>query len=568
MGKVVKLTSNLIFNKFFLQLIMTIFIISMAIFFISHEHLEVINIRNKLIQSNIWYVTLGIFVTGIYIWLQAMMYVHSFKATGVRISVISALRLFLKRNLVSVFLPAGGFSSLAFFTNEIESKGVNKSQIHLASTLFGFISIFSVVLVALPVLAFASLLHRLQWGTVLGFGFLLILIFLFFVFLRSIAIKGKVYQILSRLKPSLMLLLDDMIAQKINRKQVWLVLLMSTIIEIIGILHLYIAMLALGYEPSLPAAIIGYVVMVVILIASPVLRGLGAIEVSLTFILGQFGYPIVAAAAIVLLFRFFEFWLPLLAGLFSFVSKKDNLVLRVMPAIIIFLLGIVNILSAITPSIPDRIRFLQTLIPSEIITGSNGFVLVSGLLLSILSIYLLKGSRRAWYIGVALSLLSVFGHLLKAVDYEEAIVAFIALIVLLYTKKFYKLRPHPRFTKIGYTVLLYSIAALFCFGIISLYFIDKRHFGIDFEFWTSLKTIFHLFVLFDSTGLEPKTTFAKDFLYILYTAAGMVYLFVFFNLLKPYFAKPYNTDEEKELARKLVEKYGKSALDYFKTYPD
>jgi len=77
-----------------------------------------------------------------------------------------------------------------------------------------------------------------------------------------------------------------------------------------------------------------------------------------------------------------------------------------------------------------------------------------------------------------------------------------------------------------------------------------------------------LFVLFDSTGFEPKTTYAKDFLYMLYTAAGMVYLFVFFNLLKPYFAKPYNTDEEKELARKFEEKYRKSALDYFKTYPD
>ena len=44
--------------------------------------------------------------------------------------------------------------------------------------------------------------------------------------------------------------------------------------------------------------------------------------------------------------------------------------------------------------------------------------------------------------------------------------------------------------------------------------------------------------------------------------------FIFFSLLKPYFSKPFNTDEERELSRSLVEKYGKSALDYFKTYPD
>ena len=69
-------------------------------------------------------------------------------------------------------------------------------------------------------------------------------------------------------------------------------------------------MLALGFNASWPAAFIGYITMVLILIASPFLRGLGAIEVSLTFVLGQFGFPLIAAATITLLYRFFEFWLP------------------------------------------------------------------------------------------------------------------------------------------------------------------------------------------------------------------------------------------------------------------
>ncbi len=568
MDKAKNRISKLFFNKFFLQLIMALFMIGMAVFFIRHEHLELLKIREQLGQSNFWYIALGVALTVIYLLLQALMYVFSFRSLGKKIPVFTALRLFLKRNLISVFLPAGGFSSLVFFTKEIENEGVTKSQIHLASTIFAFISILSVVVVAIPTLAFALFAHHLQQTELVGFGFLILLTFGFIGFLYSVSKKGKAYLWLARIRPSMTLALDEMITQKIDRKQVGFVLLFSIFIEILGILHLYVAMLALGFGPSLPAAIIGYVVMVILLIASPFLRGLGAIEVSLTFILEQFGFPIVAAASIVLLYRFFEFWLPLLAGLFSFISKKDNLILRVLPACIIFILGIVNIVSAITPAIPARLRLMKDLLPDNIIATSNGLVLVFGLLLVILSVFLLQGSKRAWLVAIFLTIFSIIGHLLKAADYEEAILSFVALSVLFYTRPFYKLKPHPKFTRISYSVLLYSVAALFVFGVISFYFIDKRHFGVDFEFWVAVKTIFRLFFLFDASGLEPRTVFAQNFLHAIYFSGGLVLGFIFFSLLRPYFSKPFNTDEEKELAKILVEKYGQSALDYFKTYPD
>ncbi len=155
-----------------------------------------------------------------------------------------------------------------------------------------------------------------------------------------------------------------MIGQSINRTQLGLTLLFSIGIEIIGIVHLYIAMLALGFTPSWPAAFIGYIAMVLILIASPFLRGLGAIEVTLTFILGQFGFPVIAAASITLLYRFFEFWLPVIAGLGSFISRKNNIVLRILPPLIIFSLGIVNIISSITPALPGRLKLVHEFLPT------------------------------------------------------------------------------------------------------------------------------------------------------------------------------------------------------------
>lgn len=560
--------SKLIYNKFFWQFFVAIFMIAMAAFFIRAEHIEVIKITAQLQSSDPVYISLGIALTIVYVLAQAVMYIYSFKALNKKIPLGLAVKLFLKRNLVSIFLPAGGFSSLVFFTKEVEKEGISKSQIHLASTLFGFCSILSVVVVGIPVLGIALLFTKLGTAELLSFVFLLLLTAGLVWLIYSIAKKGAAYKWLARIRPSLTTILDDMIDQKVSRKQFWNTLLVSIGIEVIGIVHLYISMLALGLNASWPAAIIGYMVMVILLIASPFLRGLGTIEISLTFILQQFGFPIVAAATITLLFRFFEFWLPLIAGILSFMTKKDNLILRVLPAFIILILGIVNIISSITPAIPARLRLVKNLLPEDVIVTSNALVLVFGLILVMLSIFLLQGSRRAWYIAVALTAFSFFGHLLKAADFEEAILAFVAGSVLWYTSGNYKLRPHPRFISINYFVLIYAALAVMAYGVLGFYFIDKRHFGIDFKFTEAIKAVLKLLFLVDDKALVARTHFGKHFEDSIYFAGASLILFFVFSLLKPYFSKPYNKEADFDTANDLLKSFGCSALDYFKTYPD
>src|SRR5665647_1498840 len=138
---------------------------------------------------------------------------------------------------------------------------------------------------------------------------------------------------------------------------------------------------------------IGYVTMVMLLMASPFLRGLGAIEISIVYILGQYGYPLVIAASMTLLYRFFEFWIPLVAGMLSFISKKDNIVLRLLPGFMIFALGLVNIVSSLTPAVPERLLFLENWLNEGVLITSNGLVMVIGLILLILFVFLLQGSK-------------------------------------------------------------------------------------------------------------------------------------------------------------------------------
>ena len=69
------------------------------------------------------------------------------------------------------------------------------------------------------------------------------------------------------------------------------------------------------------------------------------------------------AVSITFLYRFFEFWLPLIGGALSFVLVRNSLVLRIIPSLLTFFLGVINIVSAVTPAIPERFALIRDFLP-------------------------------------------------------------------------------------------------------------------------------------------------------------------------------------------------------------
>jgi len=137
-------------KKIILQFIFTLFFIAIGIWFVRQERNELVRVKDVIHSADWKWVLVGIFLTVVYILLQGLMYVFAFAATRHKVSLADSTMLFIKRNLISVFLPAGGVSSLAFFTGAIEKKGIKNTQIHFASSIYGFIGILSVVIVAIP----------------------------------------------------------------------------------------------------------------------------------------------------------------------------------------------------------------------------------------------------------------------------------------------------------------------------------------------------------------------------------------------------------------------------------
>lgn len=557
-------------NKYFWQASLALLSILFLIFFIRNERFELVQIRATISKANIGYVGLGLSVVVLYLLLQAWLYVWSFSSLGQKLSFKTALLLFLKRNLVGVFVPGGTLSSLAFFNKDLDKHQLSKTQQYLGSYIFALASTVSIIVVAVPALVMLFLKNELNAIEVLGFvliaGVIVLLAFLLYSLFQTK--HGWGYKIIEKYKPDWLMILDEIAQQSVSKTKLIQTILISIGIEIIGVVHLYISMLALNATPSFEVAFTGYVAMIILLSISPFLKGLGAIELSLTYLLVQFGYSNTLAASVTLLFRFFEFWLPLFIGALIFLFKREGLFARLLPSIIILVLGITNIVSALTPAIPDRLVLIQEWFPQQITEFSNFTVLAFGLVLIILSIYLFIGSKNAWVVAVFLTLLSMAGHLIKAADYEEAIVALVAFSALIMTRKSYKLKSVFISNRKSLWKIVIPFAIFAVYSVAGFYFLDKVHFRKDFSFIEALNYVMRtLFVHYDYS-IIPNTRFANHFLFSVRLSGFLVLVYSLWYIFKSgHFAdSPNKTDRERAIA--LIGQYGKSRMDYFKAYFD
>lgn len=310
------------------EVLAILFLAGAAFFFWQQRH-ELATLGSSIKQTNWLWVSVGLILTVVYILLQAALYIFSFYSVNGKISLKDATELFLRRNVIAVFLPGGGLTALAYLPSNIKKRQTNANQVHHASVIFGFIGIFSVFIVAIPVLIFLSIQNTPVPGAITGFIVMLVMLVTIGLFLRSVKVQGPFYRWAIKNRPKVEHFIKEIFSFDLIWKQFWFATIVSTLIEIVGVVHLYVSMLSAGLHGSWTASIIGYIIATIFLIISPFLRGLGAIELSLTLILKTYGFSTADALLISLLFRFFELWLPLMIGLFYYLGKVVKLTQRI-----------------------------------------------------------------------------------------------------------------------------------------------------------------------------------------------------------------------------------------------
>jgi phosphatidylglycerol lysyltransferase len=230
--------------------------------------------------------------------------------------------------------------------------------------------------------------------------------------------------------------------------------------------------------------------------------------------------------------------------------------------------GAVNLVSVIGPPLHERVRIMRRVFPFEFVHLSRFAVLLIGFALIVSSVNLYRRKRRAFHSVLIISALSVLFHLTKGLDYEEAALS-AALFAFLWLARneFTVQSSFPDMQRGALGLLIAFLAALF-YGVCGFWLLDKREFGINFTIGDAVHRTLLFLSLVGDPGVTPRTHYAAWFVRSLYLLTGTAMAYAVIALFRPVVYRYRTLPSERDLARSLTRRYGRSSLDYFKCWPD
>jgi phosphatidylglycerol lysyltransferase len=237
-------------------------------------------------------------------------------------------------------------------------------------------------------------------------------------------------------------------------------------------------------------------------------------------------------------------------------------------AVLTAVMGLVNISSAITPALMERTKLINNFFSLEIRHSSRLSTILSGFALLLLAGYLRRRKRTAWLITIIVLAISAVSHLIKGLDYEEAILA-LALGIWLFTlfPVFYA-HSDQASLKRGFLILLYAVFFTLFYGTAGFYLLDY-HFRVNFNLLTAIKQTIIMYTQFYDPKLQPITEYGRYFAASIYTVGAVTIGYSLLLFVRPVLRLRHQvTAAEKSRARATVEKHGCSSLARFTLFPD
>lgn len=124
-------------------------------------------------------------------------------------------------------------------------------------------------------------------------------------------------------------------------------------------------------------------------------------------------------------------------------------------AILVFIVGIVLVLSGATPAIPHRLHYLSIFIPESLINHSHLLASIIGMLCLFLAHELYNRISVAFTSVIILLIFGMLCSLLKGIDWEEALFSFLVICLLLqFRRLFYR---NSRLTQIRFSLQYFIV---------------------------------------------------------------------------------------------------------------
>ncbi len=230
--------------------------------------------------------------------------------------------------------------------------------------------------------------------------------------------------------------------------------------------------------------------------------------------------------------------------------------------------GMINLYSVIGPGLPHRVQFLRALFPLEFIHLARFVTLLIGFALVISAINIYKRKCRAYLFVLYVSFLSVVFHLTKGLDYEEAIVSLVLLSLLYAARSRFTVKSGVPDMEAGLVRIAAALLLALAYGVAGFWLLDRREFGINFHLGDAVRETFKYLSFAGDPELVPRTRYAKWFLDSLYVMTGTAIVYILYALFRPVLYRFRTRPQVRFLARTIVEKHGRSSLDFFKFWPD
>jgi phosphatidylglycerol lysyltransferase len=222
-------------------------------------------------------------------------------------------------------------------------------------------------------------------------------------------------------------------------------------------------------------------------------------------------------------------------------------------------MGIVNVLSGVTPAEAYRFRLVTSWTPVLLVRSGHLASALAGFALLLLAVNLARRKRAAWLLTEAVLAISVASHFLKGLDFEEATGAAALGAFLLSQRHHFQAQSDPPSVRQGLWVMLGALVFTLLYGVSGFYLLD-HHFSVNFGLWAALRQTVVMFTQLYDPGLEPVTRFGRWFATSIYgvsVASGGLGLFL---LVRPVLLRRPPTAQERERARRIVETHGCTSL--------
>jgi phosphatidylglycerol lysyltransferase len=361
-----------------------------------------------------------------------------------------------------------------------------------------------------------------------------------------------------------------------NRAGVLLTLAAAITAHAVDIASLYAVGLAFGADLTLGSTVAAFAVGVLFWIVSVTPQGIGLVEGAMSLVLTSLGTDPKAAVAIALAFRGFTFWLPLALGYVAIRRMpwaRPQAVARARPAglravaTLTAVMGIVNVVSAVTPSLRGRLHQLAEVLPLQVGYAGHLAAALAGFALLLVSGGLRRQKRAAWVLAMVVLTASVVSHLLKGLDYEEAVLSIGLIVWLSLARGRFHAGSDPATIQRSLTVVAGAVVFTVFYGATGFYLLD-RHYAEHYGIWAAVEQTLVMFTSFQDPGLHPITGFGRWFADSIYAVAAGTLSYALLGLLRPVVMRQPATHEERERARRIVEAHGRSSLARFALLPD